>query len=252
MTGESLRHYRGQIAWAAQHADHILVISQTTADDLRNLLNIASEKVTVHLLGVNDQFRPLSTADSRICTARYHLPDMYVLFVGTFEPRKNIAGLLDAYHILRGDLPDVPPLVLAGRRGWLYEDIFAKVDTLHLKDHVIWIENAPSEDLPAIYSGAAVLVLPSFYEGFGLTALEAMACGTPPVVANRSSLPEVVGDAGLLVNPDDPAQMADTIKRLLQDNALRTRLREAGLARAALFTWRKTAQTILHTYQHLL
>ena len=252
MTRESLRHYKGQIEWAVQHADHILVISQSTADDLIDLLNVPPEKVTVHLLGVNAQFKPLSDADIRTHLARYNLPEIYILFVGTFEPRKNIGGLLDAYHILRADVPDVPPLVLAGRRGWLYEDIFAKVDALNLTDHVIWVEGAPSEDLPAIYNGAVVLALPSFYEGFGLTALEAMACGTPPVAANRSAIPEVVGDAGLLIDADDPAQLAGAIQRILQDSDLRTQLREAGLARAATFTWRKTAESVLDTYQTLL
>jgi glycosyltransferase involved in cell wall biosynthesis len=252
MTEESLRHYKGQIEWAVRHADHILVISQATANDLINLLNVPTETITVHLLGVNEQFTPLSDADIRSHTARFDLPDTYILFVGTFEPRKNIVGLLDAYHILRGELPDAPPLVLAGRRGWLFEDIFAKVDALNLGDHVAWIEDVPWDDLPAIYNGARVFALPSHYEGFGLTALEAMACGTPPVVANRSSLPEVVGEAGLLVDPDDPADLAAALQQVLQDNDLHDRLREAGLARAAMFTWRKTAEIALTIYRNLL
>jgi glycosyltransferase involved in cell wall biosynthesis len=252
MTAESLRHYRGQIEWAVQHADHTLVDSQATTNDLINLLNVPAEKITMHLLGVNEQFKLLPNADIRTHTARFNLPDTYILFVGTFEPRKNIPGLLDAYHILRGELPDAPPLVLAGRRGWLYQDIFAKVDALNLGDHVIWIEDAPWDDLPAIYNGARVFALPSYYEGFGLTALEAMACGTPPVVANRSSLPEVVGEAGLLVDPNDPADVAAALQQVLQDNDLHDRLREAGLARAATFTWRKTAEIALTTYQNLL
>jgi glycosyltransferase involved in cell wall biosynthesis len=175
----------------------------------------------------------------------------YILFVGTFEPRKNISGLLEAYHLLRQDGPDLPPLVIVGRRGWLYDGIFAKIETLDLADHVIWLEDAPESDLPAIYNGADVAVLPSYYEGFGLTALEAMACGTPVVATNRSSLPEVVGDAGLLIDPYDPADIAAAIRRILEDSALRDRLRSAGPARAATFTWQRTAEIVLQVYRAL-
>jgi glycosyltransferase involved in cell wall biosynthesis len=252
MTADSLRYYKGQIGWAIQHADHILVSSQATLADLMNLLHVPEEKVTVDMLGVNEAFTPLAPDVVASSRARLGLPDSYLLFVGTFEPRKNLPGLLDAYYILRAGLPDAPPLLLAGRRGWLYEDIFARVEALHLSDHVIWLENAPQADLPAIYNGATLLVLPSHYEGFGLTALEAMACGTPPVASNRSSIPEVVGDAGLLIDPDRPAELADALRRMITDPALRDHLRTAGLARAAQFTWRKTAEVVLQVYRILL
>ncbi|MBN1201477.1 MAG: glycosyltransferase family 4 protein [Anaerolineae bacterium] len=252
MTAESRRHYKDQIAWAVRMADHILVSSHATLDDLGNLLNVPAAKMTVHMLGVNEAFKPLPDTVVAEARARLGLPETYILFVGTFEPRKNIPGLLDAYNMLRQDMPDVPPLVMAGRYGWLYDKIFAKVDALGLADHLIWLENPPSADLPAIYNGAVVLVLPSHYEGFGLPALEAMACGTPPVVANRSSLPEVVGDAGLLVDPDDPASIADAIRRVVCEQQLRARLRADGLARATTFTWRQTAEIALRVYRSLL
>jgi len=252
MTADSLRHYKGQVAWAVQHADHILVSSQATRSDLTNLLHVPAEKVTVHKLGVDQAFVPLPADVVASSRARLGLPDAYILFVGTFEPRKNIPGLLDAYHLLRAALPDAPPLVMAGRRGWLYEEIFANVEALHLADHILWLENASQADLPAIYNGAVVLALPSHYEGFGLTALEAMACGTPPVASNRSSIPEVVGEAGLLVDPDQPSELADALRRVISDSALRRQLRTAGLARAAQFTWRKTAEVVLQVYRTLL
>lgn len=251
MTADSRRHYSDQIDWAVQHADHILVDSRATHDDLINLLDVPPEKVTVHMLGVNTAFRPLPDETVRAARQRLKLPTDYILFVGTFEPRKNIPGLLDAYHILRQELPDAPPLVMVGRRGWLYDEIFTRVDALQLREHVTWLENADHADLPAIYNGAALLVVPSHYEGFGLTALEAMACGTPPIVANRSSLPEVVGDTGLLVDPDDAANIAGAIQRLLHDTTLHDQLSAAGLARAATFTWRKTAETVLTIYRAL-
>lgn len=141
------------------------------------------------------------------------MPRGCVLFVGTFEPRKNIGGLLEAYALLRQKLPDVPPLVLVGRRGWLYQTLFERAAALRLTDRLIWLEDLPAEELPALYNGASVLVLPSFYEGFGFPPLEAMACGTPTVVSARGSLPEVVGEAGLLIDPDQPESIADALAR---------------------------------------
>ncbi len=252
MTADSLRYYKGQIGRSVRQAAHILAISQATADDLVNLLDVPAEKITVNLLATNETFKPLPVEDINATRQRLNLPDSYILFVGTFEPRKNIIGLLDAYALLRADWPDAPPLVLAGRRGWLYDDIFAKVDDLQLREHIIWLENPSGADLPVIYNAAQVFVLPSFYEGFGLPALEAMACGTPAIVSNCSSLPEVVGDAGLLIDPDDPAQLADAIRRVLVDSDLYRHLRMAGLTRAATFTWRKTAETVLQTYHQVL
>jgi glycosyltransferase involved in cell wall biosynthesis len=252
MTADSRRFYNDQIGRAVQMADHILVDSNATRDDLGNLLNVPGDKITVHMLGVNAAFRPLPEDLVTDCRARLGLPTTYILFVGTFEPRKNIPGLLAAYHLLRQTAPDAPPLVLVGRRGWLYDDIYTQAEALKLVDHLIWLENAAWDDLPAIYSGARLLALPSHYEGFGLTPLEAMACGTPSVTSNRGSLPEVVGETGLLVDPDNPAQIADAIQRLLQDDDLHTRLREAGLKRAGTFTWRRTAEIVLDTYRALL
>lgn len=252
MTAASRRHYRGQIAWAVQAADHILVSSRATQTDLVNLLNVPAEKMTVHMLGVDSTFTPLPDDAVRQTRAGLGLPESYILFVGTFEPRKNIPSLMKAYARLRDDLPDTPPLVMVGRRGWLYDEIFQAVDTLKLADAVIWLENAPYAALPAIYNGAAVLVLPSHYEGFGLTALEAMACGTPTVVANRSSLPEVVGDTGLLIDPDDPDAIADAVRRVLIESDLGEHMRSAGLARAATFTWQRTAETTLAVYRAVL
>ncbi len=249
MTRESLRYYRDQIGWALQRAAHILVPSRATAKDLMERLNVPESRITVHPLGVNAAFRPQPAETVRDVRKRWRLPEDYILFVGTFEPRKNITGLLHAYHRLRADWPDAPPLVLVGRRGWLYEEIFATAEQLQLGETLIWIEDAPFEDLPALYSGALVLALPSHYEGFGLTALEAMACGTPPIVSPRGSLPEVVGQAGLYAEPDDVDALADALRRLLQESTLRETLREEGLARAATFTWRRTAEIALRVYR---
>lgn len=252
MTESSRRYYAGQIRWATRRADHILVSSQATCHDLMTLLDVPENKITVHMLGVNARFQPVEPSLIEACRTRHGLPSAYLLFVGTFEPRKNLPTLLQAYHLLRQALPDVPPLVLAGRRGWLFEDIFHAAHDLALDDCLVWRENFPADDLPALYSGALALALPSYYEGFGLTALEAMACGTPPVVSNRSSLPEVVGAAGLLVNPDDPAHLAEALRRLVEDTTLRERLRAAGLTRAREFTWRRTAEIVRTVYDRVM
>jgi glycosyltransferase involved in cell wall biosynthesis len=197
-------------------------------------------------------YRPLPVEEIRTVQKRLGLPESYFLFVGTFEPRKNLPGLLDAYHLLRESLPDAPPLVLVGTRGWLYESIFARVAELGLETHVCWLENLSAIDLPAVYNGATALITPSFYEGFGLPALEAMACGVPTIVSNRGSLPEVVGDTGLLIDPDRPDDLADAMRRILIDSDLRQRSSEAGRTRAASFTWRHTAEIALSVYRRVL
>ena len=250
-TADSLRYYSGQIGAAVKQADHILADSQATKDDLNRLLGVPPEKVTVHMLGVDPAFRPMHADAVRAVRERLGLPLGYLLFVGTFEPRKNIPGLLDAYAALCADLPDVPPLVIVGRRGWLYESVFQKVSALRLDNQVRWLEELPFADLPAVYNSAAALVAPSFYEGFGLTALEAMACGVPTVVANRGSLPEVVGDTGLMIDPDRPGELVEALRRILTDEDLRRRSAAQGLARAATFTWQHTAEIALTVYRRV-
>ncbi len=177
------------------------------------------------------------------------LPDDYFLFVGTFEPRKNIGALAAAYRTLLAELPDAPPLVLAGREGWNFEQIRAEIEALELGDKLLWREAVTQDAMPALYNSAIALVTPSYYEGFGFPALEAMACGTVPIVSNRSSLPEVVGHVGLQVDPDDPAQLTAALRQALTDEMWRSEQREAGLKRAATFTWDRTAQIALSVYQ---
>ena len=182
---------------------------------------------------------------------RHALPESYFLFVGTFEPRKNIIGLVDAYGVLRGRQPTAPPLVIAGSRGWLYEETMAHIERAGLGGSALVRENLPTEDLPGLYGNALALITPSFYEGFGLPALEAMACGTLPIVSNRSSLPEVTGDVGALVEPESVDSIAGAMERALLDEPWRTEQRAAGLARAATFRWEDTARTALAAYTRL-
>jgi glycosyltransferase involved in cell wall biosynthesis len=216
------------------------------------LLDVRPEKVTTVQLAADPAFCPLPVPEVEGVLAHYKLESGYLLFVGTLEPRKNLVGLLSAYRLLVDRGETEVPLVVVGGRGWLYEDIFAQVQELELSDRVRFLHNVPDADLPALYNGAVLLAAPSFYEGFGLPSLEAMACGTPVVVSDRGSLPEVVGEAGVQVNPDDPEAIAAGLSKVLSDPDRRRRLAEAGLARAARFSWERAARETLEVYRRVL
>jgi glycosyltransferase involved in cell wall biosynthesis len=252
-TAESLRYYRANFGAALRQAAHILTDAEATKRELVHDLGVPAERISVHLLGVDHQrFRPLPALEVLPILAARKVPRGCVLFVGTFEPRKNLVGLLAAYALLRRRLPDAPPLVIVGRRGWLYEDVFKQAADLRLESHLIWLEDLPAAELPALYNGAGVLVQPSFYEGFGFPPLEAMACGIPTVVAQRGSLPEVVGETGLLIDPEQPEMIAVALERALTDSAFRTRSRDEGIRRAQTFTWQAAAQIALTVYRHVI
>ena len=248
----ALRYYRDQIAKSARHADHVFVQTEGTKSAVVNMLNVPPEKITVHLLGVNPACKPLPPAEVERLLAPYKLPEDYLLFVGTIEPRKNMPNLLKAYALLREQNLDTPRLVLGGQPGWHVEQELKTLDTYNLHQHITWIQGVPAEVLPALYNGAQMLLLPSLHEGFGLPAVEAMACGTPVIVTKNGSVPEVVGEAGLYIDPMEPEDMATTIQRLLDDSVLQAQLIEAGLAQAATFSWQRTAQIAWSMYQHII
>lgn len=249
LTEESRRYYNDQIEDAVEHADHILTDSTSSKNDMISMLGVPEEKISVHLLGVDESFQPLPDETVEHYHRAMELPDHYYLFVGTFEPRKNIDGLVDAYLDLRSKVPDAPPLVLAGRVGWNFDEIRERIESFKLEDSILWREAIPQDAMPALYNGAVALVTPSFYEGFGFPALEAMACGTIPIVGNRSSLPEVVGDVGIQVTPEDTAAITAAMERVLTDTEWVQAQRQAGLERAATFTWERAAQVALSVYE---
>lgn len=251
-TADSLRYYRDQIQWAVGHANHILAQTESTRREIIDMLNVPEDKITVHLLGVHPDFQVLDAALVNRLLAPYALPEMYMLFVSTIEPRKNIPNLLKAYASLRQKHADLPALVLAGQYGWNAGESLAMIDTLNLGSSVIWFEDVPFEVLPALYNRAVLLVLPSFHEGFGMPAIEAMACGTPIVVSNRGALPEVVGECGVFIDPESVDSIADGLWQALSDTALRERLRGEGLARAKTFTWKRTAEIALRVYRQVM
>ena len=252
LTVESRRYYADQIAWAVHKAHHILTVSEATRRDVIRLLNVPPEKVTTIHLAADPAFRPLPRPMVLETLNRYGLRPGYLLFVGTLEPRKNLPGLFTAYRRLLDRGVTDAPLVIVGGRGWLYEEVFTSMEDLRLTDRVRFLDTVPNADLPSLYNGASLFALPSFYEGFGLTALEAMACGVPVVVSNRGSLPEMVGEAGVQVDPDDPEGIAEGMATVLCDPGLRQQLERLGKARATAFSWDRTARGTLEVYRRVL
>ncbi len=249
----SAAHYYGQIDQAVRKADHIIAVSNSTAEDLMNLLGVPETKITVIYEAADQIFRPLPREESEtFIRERYNLPPDYILFVGTVEPRKNLNTLILAYHMLMEQHGLKPHLVFAGEHGWLSEEVYSLVRELDLQEQCHFLGRVTTEGLVHLYNAARVLAHPALYEGFGLPPLEAMACGTPVVVSNVSSLPEVVGDAALLVDPSDVEAWAVALHRILTDDALWEELRTKGLERAKHFSWKKTAQETLAVYERVV
>ncbi len=247
VTAESRRYY-GQVEAAMASADAILVDAASTRDDLERELGIDPKRVTVVYLAADEIFRPLPTAQVEEWCAAHHLPVGGILWVGTLEPRKNVATLLRAYARLQ----DAPTLVLAAKPGWLMDDTAALIDSLGIKNRVVWFQQRGQDDLLHLYNAAKLFVFPSLYEGFGFPPLEAMACGTPVVSSEAGSLAEVIGDAALAVPPKDEAAIAEAMDRALRDVSLATELRIRGLERAARFSWDRTAEETLAVYRRVM
>jgi glycosyltransferase involved in cell wall biosynthesis len=247
---EAVRYYNHQIGRAVRQADHILAVSEATKRDLISMLGVPASMITVQPHGVDEHFQPLPEQALQAWQARLDLPAGYILFVGTLEPRKNVPALLDAYELLSQQYRhELPALLLVGRRGWLFGETMARIVQMQADGTPITIRSDIDDDaLPAVYNLAKVLVMPSLYEGFGLPVLEAMACGTPVIASNRSSLPEVVGDAGELIDPDNPAALATALERALFDDDWHRASREAGLERTRKFSWSRSAEIAMSVY----
>lgn len=249
LTAESKRYYKEQIAWAVQAADHIAADSHATRRDLIELLAVPPEKVTTIHLAANPVYtQPHGETAVQQTLNQSNLPRDFILFVGTLEPRKNLPMLVRAYHRLRHTTDIDVPLILVGGRGWIYEEVFTTIEALGLRKHVRHLSGIYDEQLAHLYTAARVLVTPSHYEGFGLPALEAMHCDCPVIVSNRGSLPEVAGEAGILLDPDDVEQWAETMAQVLTDEELRARMVANGRIQASKFTWEKTAAATLALY----
>jgi len=240
------------IAQSADRADMIIAISNHTKRDLVTHLGVSEKKIRVIHCAVSKAFRPIESSAMRPVLAKYGLPqDGYVLYVGNIEPRKNLVRLLQAYSLMKGRGNFCHPLILCGGRGWMNKEVYDCVQRLSLEKEVKFIGYVPDEDLSFLMSGATLFVYPSLYEGFGLPPLEAMACGTPVVTSNSSSIPEVVGDAALMVDPHDVDGLSVAMERVLADKDLRADLRRKGLERAKLFSWEEVASQTLQVYSEV-
>jgi len=238
----------------AREAAHLIVPSEYTRRDICETYGIAPARVSVVPLAAAACYAPVTDA-KEIERVRniYGISGDYILAVGSIQPRKNLARLIEAYADLRRQRPHdkLPRLVLVGKRAWLYEETLRAVAACGIAAQTIFTGYVPESDLPALYTGALCFVYPSYFEGFGLPPLEAMSCGTPVITGDRTSLPEVVGDAGLLVNPFDTQALAQALARLIDDESLRATLGDRGLRRAAQFNWRDNARQTLAVYEQV-
>ncbi len=234
---------------SARRARRLIAVSAHTAAESAKLLGVPVERIDVIYHGVDPIFRPLPQDQVDAFRQKQELPERFVLCVGTLEPRKNHARLVEAFaRIYDGE----SKLVLVGGKGWLYDDVFAKVETLGLNEAVVFKGYVPNEDLSWWYNAATVFAYPSLYEGWGMPILEAQACGTAVMASNAPPLPETAGDAALLANPQNVEEMATYLDRLLKDESLRSELQERGLGRAHQFTWMRTAQETACVYRRAL
>jgi glycosyltransferase involved in cell wall biosynthesis len=242
------------LKWAVRHATRaakrVITISETTRQDVIRLLGVPPERVTRIYCGVEERFKPLrGTAELAAFRASRQLPDDFILYLGTMEPRKNVGRLVQAYAALRRRGETSIPLVLAGGKGWGENAIFAEVERSGCASDIRYVGYVPEEEMPLWYNAATFFVYVSEYEGFGLPPLEALACGTPVITSDCSSLPEVVGDAGILVDPKDTDAIADAMQRLIGNPSLRAELTAGGPQRAGEFTWKRMAAETLAVYR---
>ena len=251
-----LRFLRRVVPASARRASHVVADSHATARDLTELYGIAPERITVVHSGVDGRFRPYvdlreAREESAAVRAKYGLGAApFVLTVGTLQRRKNHLGLVRAFA--RSAAQHDVDLVISGGKGWLYDEVLAEVRARGLERRVHFTGFTAEDDLPALYRAARVFAFPSFYEGFGLPLLEAMASGIPVVSSNASSLPEVAGDAALLVNPRDDDALAAALARALDDESWRAAAITAGIARAREFTWERAGRQLLAVYENVL
>ncbi len=240
-------YYRWALRRTVRMAKRIIADSEATAADLVQFAGVAREQIHVVPLGVHPRFQPASPPAQAAIRLNHRLPERFFLYVGTLEPRKNIPRLIEAWSRVASDTD--ADLVIAGRRGWKTHAIDAAVSRSPHHQRIHFLDFLPEDDLPALMSAAVAFVWPSLFEGFGLPPLEAMACGTPVLTSNRSSLPEIVGEAAWMTDPEDVTAMAEGMQRLLRDTPFREGLAVRGLERARLFSWERTADLTLKAYQ---
>lgn len=242
-------YLHSQTARSCRQARRVITISESGRQDVHHYFGVPLHKIDVVLPGVEPMYRPLPAEEVAAFRQREGLPELFLLHVGTLQPRKNIPVLLEALALLQRPALQ---LVLVGGKGWLFEEIFARVQALGLQNQVRFMGYVPDEVLPLWYNAATLLLFPSLYEGFGLPILEAMACQTAVIAANTSSIPEAVGNAGLLFDPHSPAQLAEQILSVVDDPAQLATMQQRGLAHAQTFSWERAGRETAVVYQQAL
>lgn len=245
-------YFKTFIYLASVFADKIITISQSSLNDLIENLNIKRTKIKVIYLGVNSHFKPQINNDKiTIIKNKYKINQDYILFLGTIEPRKNIINLIKAFDKFAKESTNYK-LVIAGKLGWYYADIFQLINELSINEKVIFTGFIQEEDKPFLIAGAKIFIYPSIYEGFGIPVLEALSCGIPTITSNVSSLPEVAGDSALLINPLKIEDIFESMKKLLIDTPLYERLKTKSIEQAKKFSWENTALETIKAYNSLL
>lgn len=238
---------------SAHWASHVITISDYSKQQIEQHFGMPPSKISVIPLGVDERwFQPIATTTMSETLRRYGLPDHFFLFVGTLQPRKNIARVIEAYRLLPQGIKNEVPLVIVGRAGWQCDHVVDALTSGQYGSSVFWLKHVPDDDLLVVVKAAAALVFPSLYEGFGLPVLEAFAAGTPVITSNGTSLPEVAGNAALLVDPLDSENIAEAMQRLLDNPELANTLRAAGYGRARVHSWERTASMTKNVYQEVL
>lgn len=247
---ERALYYRRGVAASVQHAERVITVSEFTAAELTKHLGYPRDRIDVIPNGVDERFGPATDEDQARVRTKYGLPERFILYTGTHEPRKNLVRLIRAWSTIAAQTTQ--DLVLAGRTGWKTAPIRAEAERSPHHDRIHFPGFIDDSDLPALMTAADVFAYPSLYEGFGIPVAEAMACGTPVLTSNTTSLPEVAGDAAVLVDPLDIDALADGLRRLVFDEVLRSDLRRKGLERAQGYSWECTARETLDTYRKTL
>lgn len=245
-------YFSKMIPLAINKADKIIAISNQTKNDIVSTLKVHEDKIEVIYIGVNDKFKPINDKVIIENTLdKYHLPEKYILFVGTIEPRKNLINLIHAFNKLKTAGIE-HKLVIAGKLGWNYKAVFAAISQLAVNNDIIFTDYILDKDMPLIYNGASVFVYPSLYEGFGIPVIEAMACGIPVITSNVSSLPEVAGKAAILVDPNNADEIASSIAKVINNPFLAQKMSLDGIKRAELFSNKNMVNKTIEIYKTVL
>ncbi len=240
-----------------RRADKIIAVSDSTAGDIASLYGVEKEKITVIPSAISDNFYIINRNDNKLIEVKekYNLPFKFILYLGTIEPRKNILGIIRAYNQLqeiaiKNSNEELAryKLVIAGSSGWLGEEIFEEIERSKFKEKIILPGFIKDADKPFVYNLSSLFVYPSFFEGFGFPPLEAMACGVPVIASNNSSLPEICGDAAILIDPHKPEEIFEAMQQILMDKILREKLIQKGLEKSKEFNWKKTAEKTLEMF----